>query len=1816
MKTSLFCLLGLLFLLPANAGAQTITSVAVLDRGGQGARTFLLDSDVSDGNAATNRHRIDFETDITVPVGGGYYRLRYQLINESGVIVEEETQTPGFLAAGNHTFQWNFGVFAARLDSHQKHRLRVRLIEGALTGPPLNTVVYLTEVDAETEVTGRTYLHFTNTSSGDAPFNVITHATDTVFGARKWILDAQADRRYVTAACDFELFRWDGFAAASAPSNNISVTIEAELRRESDDALVQVMAGGVAVNFVSQIETVPAAGWVLDGAIKAPAEISDSAFFQLDPAVQLDSKNERYYVRTRIKHVDETGQPAVAGNSVDGADAQLFHFNGRLLFGGFLTTFSHVAAITAVTPTTPSLTVAVDQQSGAIPGFPSHTFGDGTPHLVFLQTNGDAVFQPGSIAHVTGPANDVATVSDVTFTRSGLELRELGLRGDITVQLPHGSGYSETQNDTLLNNTLFEDLVTLNSSLVPSAALVFTAVGSYFVHEETKPMLYQTSSITWQANQGKFDLGSPVTTHSVHRPYLDALDATALPPEKKLKASNDGYWRHVNGGVTAVSITAGAGGVARVDAQNIALTANKSFHAHHPKQSPVLWTQAGSITLDDDQPVPASSQLNGVNAVQLLYARHCVDVLTECAGAEASFVTYTMIPTGGILRFTANGGLHGSGTTLGGHQLGWGRFNGASPLVHQAQSAFTNTSFHMGGHFLREDSFVALFAGGPAYILNSGVSPSDLTQLEKPGTAAYTAGAGDYPGLNFRASGADAGKTMISRLGGQPSDVYALTANSKFYARWSGVSGVQQATGGLTLAQPSLFGFPAQITTFGLAWLSNENTLSRTDGELQVVPPANLTLPFDDLTFTCLGAPASAGMAGGAVSRALEYWDAPIRVFSVDFVPEDGCDPTAGCLALACSLSAQNIPTALVGTLGLRPDGQITAPGQADNCGIASEFTLPSVTQISGPRRRANEAASSYAFTPVRLAYLNDESEDNRAAGAGRSGFWSLAGAVDVPFFENITVHGHTSANPAAPTAELHLTGGFEVNGKSFFNDPAFDAKHAARPATHSVTQYRSSAAHRTRARQSWLDFIEMDYPLSWSSARRSFRGSEASNVDLLVLNAQSQVDYLDPRHAELSFGVQYEGLPRISISNALFNAIDEQTGAASSLADAAGDAVFQRIEGGVDAFGDMLSDQADRMLGEMVDQLIEPGLESFVNVAKEAAGDARAANNDLHAAVTAKVDEYLRPLAAPPPGDGAADAGIITPLQNTLAGLVGTVGAPSGLVPTLDLKLGAISDSLFALAGNAGEVGNPLPNAEAGLLGRDGLFDYSPRTKAAGLVNALVGDFAPQFTNVIQQAPVFQYINEARASLDQIKTSMDQIRASVQALRGSLANGQSFLSELSGFQLQLDQKLASQLANSLLNQVADAVQAEIDAAFDRLDENLATEAEVEAYVEGLRMQIKERVRRELRSRLMTEPVIAEMRGAVRERLQVVHLAFREAVDAGFEEINAVLRRALSAHLATLDDTINDYGKKINEVVKAGRVSGHAHIEDDSLRELHLDALVELGVPQSDPLRFDGFFRFQQMNATGPGGCPGPGQAAAADFAEVTLGARDAGLEWINPGMKANLSGQIGFKTDGVLPLPISVGGGFEMTSGKLEFATAEVEELRGTLKIGIAPNLESFGENYLGLAGAVRMSGSGLEGGIFLGRSCDLEPIRLINPQLGDLLGGGGFAGGYVFGAGRMPIVDWGCLFNISAGVGLGAFYSEQGPTWGGLAHLSCSGEALCLISVRGTVDLIGVKRGDDFRFSGQGRIKGKAGVCPFCKRFNKSVRITYQNGSWDADY
>ena len=212
---------------------------------------------------------------------------------------------------------------------------------------------------------------------------------------------------------------------------------------------------------------------------------------------------------------------------------------------------------------------------------------------------------------------------------------------------------------------------------------------------------------------------------------------------------------------------------------------------------------------------------------RVAYAQHCREAVDDCGAAERRG-TVRFSPSGGDLYFTPLGGLHADGLVRSGGRIEWGYLEGASVNVHRMQSAFQRVGFHMAGHFLPENLQAAAFGVAPSFVHLAGIDADDRTVLEYPLSAEYNVGDGDYPGLNFRAEGSDLGRQMRSRLGGSDSEAYGLKPNSKYYTRYSGVSGIQDAQGGLDPASGQLFGFDVELDTFGLSWLSNRNVDSRT----------------------------------------------------------------------------------------------------------------------------------------------------------------------------------------------------------------------------------------------------------------------------------------------------------------------------------------------------------------------------------------------------------------------------------------------------------------------------------------------------------------------------------------------------------------------------------------------------------------------------------------------------------------------------------------------------------------------------------------------------------------------------------------------------------------------------------------------------------------------------------------------------------------------------------------------------------------------------------------------------------------------------
>lgn len=258
-------------------------------------------------------------------------------------------------------------------------------------------------------------------------------------------------------------------------------------------------------------------------------------------------------------------------------------------------------------------------------------------------------------------------------------------------------------------------------------------------------------------------------------------------------------------------------------------------------------------------------------------------------------------------------------------------------------------------------------------------------------------------------------------------------------------------------------------------------------------------------------------------------------------------------------------------------------------------------------------------------------------------------------------------------------------------------------------------------------------------------------------------------------------------------------------------------------------------------------------------------------------------------------------------------------------------------------------------------------------------------------------------------------------------------------------------------------------------------------------------------------------------------------------------------------------------------------------------------------MELDAFLLIKELGSDGSSGC----YSSNAPYTEVTIGALNVPVGWISSDLKANVEAKFTF--DGIHAYPVNMGGQLELI-GELDFEAFQLHDLAAALAFGLK-------ENYLALKGGVRFNGYDFSGAVFFGKTCSLDPIKLIDPDVASVLGNPPFTGAYCYAQGWLPIsemltgVPASCLFEISAGIGAGAFYFAEGPTYGGKMFLGVSGSLLCVVSIEGDITLIGLKQGDDLRFKGHGHFEADIGPCPFCISISKEVDISYINKSWHLD-
>lgn len=1651
--------------------------------------------------------------------------------------------------------------------------------------------------------TDRLVYPFLNTHPSDAARNMWTRLT-SFSASRQWALETatnvnQRGFHFVTQA---EALRFDAFNVAGVPQT-VSVRYRFRLFQEgSPDTEIPLMQSTFQRNHSI---------WTHEGGEPRISNLNGN--FYLRPAQQLNSPTGFFRVEVEIEHDEEPGGPIRVSDPGQVANLRLLHFNGTLRFGTVDTVMRTIGGnpSSGAAHTAAHVQTVLDSYTGFLSQNTSHTVASASSATIRLFSDGRAqVFSTASPAAVTPPSTpDRGEVAGIRFERNNINLSTVGARADLRVRLPQGMGIGGFVGDRLLESWLdLGNNLFLTSDLQPADSYYLYDRGgaSFWVFEETKPVGTETTQLEWTVADARFDAFSVDSHHYVRAEHVAKLQAAPLPFDERNKPSNEGYFAGLNSTPTATGFTwrLGASGGAEMSGEYT--FGPVDFRTHFPYKTRIISNLGGEMVLQDDR--VTAGGLYQVDVLRVVYRADCDDADCLDAGDPADNRFLAVQTFADQVTFTADGGLMGAGVLIGTPEqrsLRWGGAPGAPGHYAQETDAFDEGVFVMAGTFMpgamtpsAEAGLDALHHAGH---IPANESPNFEPELVLPGSTAFFAGAGHYAGINVRV--ATGGLGAQAKIAGTPVP-YILSPCAQFYVRPGGVSGKVEVVPGSFPSLLTLQGYLFNFTFYGVGYTDSRMRpdASIVTGGIDLVGPSAFVLEFDLLTFTCTGELDELFLPTSPYPVVLGYWLADIDIHSARFVTTDACLPGAkASLLLGVSAYSTLIDTPLIGSIGIRANGELISREFSQTAEYEEEITSrlrpPSNFTLTGP------ADERYRLVAVSEAYFNDfASAQDQNFGAGRL---NVAAKMDVPFFEDLETHIQTTARRNTdPGATAHVTGGWTAGTDStFFNTAFFDANNVGFPGGVSWAIYRgqgdddASLPYLVRARQSWLGVVNFNYPLRWRNALRSFESWEPVNNELLIVEIDHEVVYLSAENAELKFGVKYDGLPSINLSNFVFNAIEDQTGALSAFLNSLAAPVFSYLNEGVDSMSDLLADQADAILEAVINEIengiIDPLFDQLLVVANGAA-DATAWANDIVAEIQNARDEVENALANIAGAVGEADS-IITQIDNLLLQVEGGIAA--------------VADRFVIREGEVVRIQNPaelLPGEDEllGLLFReDTASEFQILQSLVGLlldqISAELGGNLASVIGGILDGPIDELndiineqIQKAKPTLDRLVEVLHQVADLVGQARQATA-------------------LAGQITAEIQSVVGAATE-EIERVGNAFEEALQTYlAQVilhpTEFVEGMREEVTAFVRREITDLFAASKIIREVQLVLRQHLYDVETRMREGIDTVFAEVNKVARNLLGEFLAEIDNEINGLLGDINGVLGAAQFDGYAHINGDALRLLRIDAAIEFKVP--DEFQFKGYFQIKQLESDGTGSCSmgTPGNPAN----EVTVGALGIPVQWLDSSIRMDIEGKFTFSNK-----PLGMGGRVEMTEGEISFQAFTITKFGAAMAFGKT-------ENYLAAKLGMKFQDYQMAGGIFFGRTCTIEPLRMINEDVADVLGEPNptFSGGYVYGEVWLPISEMllgipaSCMFRINAGVGAGAFFFVEGPTYGGQMFLGVSGEALCVVSIKGEVSLIGVMVGSDLRFSGRGRLSGEVGACPFCIKFNKTARVKFENKSWSVD-
>lgn len=1632
-----------------------------------------------------------------------------------------------------------------RLDPNKSYRVRVAIFRRVAEppGPWVNTLL-------TAETPSNTYKHFQSLFDDDVALNVISEIQVASWN-RLYRIQTDPVRDSFRVSSTFFLQRYDNYAAPAPTSD--TVTYRATIvMRDNEGTIIPLEQS--TFDFQVNINT-----FVEGNALtpRNPASAVQQRNLDIRPVNQLPSHARNFNVTVSVSHF-ETPNLAIPtpGNSANTFTVKLMDFNGTLAFAGTTATFSSIdipgpQAGDPLGPDFINTSLRINNQSGEWQGL---TFGNGTELPVQLRDDGVATLTGGTLVFqgVGFPEEPGA----IHYQLSSLIATPTTISGLLRLTLPSGLGIADNAETRVHEPYVWFGNTELTPQLTPVAATL-TSPGVHWAAMETMPILFESSALHWDVGDERVRFTSTGEAVWVRADKTFTLEGdVTVTPEERVKPSNDGYFRNLNSVLTPEVVI-----LPHPDNGSAMMTADFGigdvfFFHHYPLGSSTI-ASSGSLRVVNNQIDTAYGGLVGAGAgIQstVVYQRDCPD--GNCGG-EAGIESINFRPDDNVFRFTRDGGLHATGVIPSAHTLSWGWIANEGTFAHRA-FAFDAGAFHSpGGRLLAADFGGVAPELAPARILLSGINPNLVGGSERPGTAAYKAGLGDYAGINLRV--VDWGdQDAILVLAGDESDPFPLTNRAKYYVRLAGVTGIHEAVTGQFNPTAEIYGLDFQFTTLGWGFRDSDAIISRTAGNLHVKFPSDFGLDFEDLMITCTGALESATISDADVNtlKKLAYWNADFRPITLAFEgPESAaCDPGNRLLVLGVEAYAGGIVTPLTGRIGFQTNGNLVTLGSGDlDAPFDSRFRLPNNFELKGP------SGQTYTATPVGEAYLNDWA----AAPDADFGWMNIAARLQVPFFSDLEVHMHTTAVKDDDDALYHIMGGYPNQGfregsNHFFNQAIFDTGNRGFPKNATLAQYRNgfdapNAEYRPVARKRWLGVVDLAYPLRWRPGSRSFVSFTDVANDFFVLSTEHRIDYMSADFIEITFGAEASLLPKINIANFVADKATDVTGVLQQRL------ATHVVDAGIQGLNDFL----DVKQRDFFVLALEPAIDAFVDDVFDAL------IVEWQEATKSWANPFLSDVLHPPLFDD--NTGLFARVSEGLS----AARDVAGVLKEVDARLEQADTALQTLLAFIEEKdGQPIGEIQGTVLDLASLVSAAlDKPEFAEKIQALMERAEPRVIEIRKVITEVQtHITEIRGALDENGPFADQVAAIVDAAAADIA------------------ELVPVIRGDML-----AILAEIKPGVDSFPD--------------MESQFRQRVKDRIHDRVLGIRVVAEINRLLKQQLYDTAARMTETIDEVFDQINLTLRDVIREVAGGLDDFFEEALGDISGNMATASVNGYAKVRNNSLTELRLDLKVKLSIP--DDMKAHVYLTIRELSSENfPAECVnGEGKAK-----EVVLGAKDVAIEWLFPDTSASIHGK--FILDGTHPaFPVrGMGGGFEIV-GEINLGDSVIIREFG------ASAMFSAQEAYLSAAAHLDIQGFSGMGGVFFGRACSLDPF-FWDETVALILGEAPFTGFYGYGEFWIPLqtllgIPPSCMLNLSVGVGRGYGAFWEGPTAFAKMAIQGNGRVLCVADVTAQVSLAGLIRPTGIAFSGEGAAKGKVGLCPLCKKFDKQFRLWREvGGTWGYSF